>query len=358
MNALTLIMLAFSLLGAFDRIIGGKLGLADDFEKGFNMLGTLCLSMIGMIVISPLIADLLAPMLDTMYEAIGIDPSIIPAAIFANDMGGAPLAAEVSRDSSLGGFNGLVVASMMGALLSFTIPFAITTVKKEHHRQVLLGLLCGVATIPVGCFIAGLLAGIALPSLLLDLLPLILFSALIALGLVFIPNVCVKIFGVLGVIIKILITAGLALSVIRYLTGIELVKGLGTLEEGASICLNICVILSGAFVVMKLVTRLLSKPFEVLGKRLGIEKDSTAGLVSTLVTSAATFEMMNTMDKKGIVLNSAFAVSAAFVFGDHLAFTLAYDSGYILPVTVGKLTSGICAVIVAMLVYKKESRSA
>lgn len=356
MNALTVIMLIFSLLGALDRILGGRMGLAIEFEKGFNMLGTLCLSMIGMIVISPLIADLLAPLLDVMYELLHIDPSVIPASLFANDMGGAPLAADVARDETLGGFNGLVVASMMGALVSFTIPFALGTVKKEHHRQVLLGLLCGVTTIPVGCFIAGLIAGISFPVLILDLLPLILFSAIIALGLVFIPNVCVKIFGVLGVIIKVLITAGLALSIFRYLTGIELVKGLGTLEEGAAICLNICVILSGAFVVMKLVTKLLAKPFEVLGKRLGIEKDSTAGLVSTLVTSAATFEMMNGMDKKGIVLNSAFAVSAAFVFGDHLAFTLAYDSGYILPVIVGKLTSGVCAIVVAMVVCKKESK--
>ena len=61
---------------------------------------------------------------------------------------------------------------------------------------------------------------------------------------------------------------------------------------------------------------------------------------------------MDKMDKKGAVLNSAFAVSASFVFGDHLAFTMAYDSNYIVPMIVGKLVSGICAVIFALLIYK------
>ena len=38
----------------------------------------------------------------------------------------------------------------------------------------------------------------------------------------------------------------------------------------------------------------------------------------------------------------AFAVSAAFVFGDHLAFTLSYNSAYIVAVIVGKLVAGDC----------------
>jgi ethanolamine transporter len=57
------------------------------------------------------------------------------------------------------------------------------------------------------------------------------------------------------------------------------------------------------------------------------------------------------MDKKGVVLNSAFAVSAAFALGGHLAFTMAFDRSYLVPVIVGKLVAGVLAVIIAAVIY-------
>jgi ethanolamine transporter len=65
---------------------------------------------------------------------------------------------------------------------------------------------------------------------------------------------------------------------------------------------------------------------------------------------------MNEMDKKGTVLNSAFAVSAAFTFGGHLAFTMALNSAYVLPLIVGKLIAGICGLVLATLLYKKYDK--
>ena len=50
----------------------------------------------------------------------------------------------------------------------------------------------------------------------------------------------------------------------------------------------------------------------------------------------------------------AFAVSGAVVFGDHLAFTAGSDPQGIIPLIVGKLCAGICAVAVAMLVTKRK----
>ena len=64
---------------------------------------------------------------------------------------------------------------------------------------------------------------------------------------------------------------------------------------------------------------------------------------------------MDKMDQKGVMLNSAFAVSAAFTFAGHLAFTVAFDPSYLLPVIVGKITAGILSVIVAGIVYKFTS---
>jgi ethanolamine transporter len=65
--------------------------------------------------------------------------------------------------------------------------------------------------------------------------------------------------------------------------------------------------------------------------------------------------MMEKMDKRGTVLNSAFTVSAAFVLGSHLAFTMAFDESYVFPMIVGKLISGIFAVLLAFIMYREKS---
>lgn len=348
-------MLVFSVLGAIDRIIGNRFGFGKEFERAFMLIGTMALSMIGMIVISPLIAELMLPVSDFMSKTFGLDASVIPASLFANDMGGAPLAVEMANNEKTGLYNALVVSSMMGCTVSFTIPFALGVVDKEHHRELLLGLLCGIVTIPIGSFVAGIICGLDLWTLTLNLIPLIIFSAIIALGLMFFPEMCVKVFKAFGVFITAVITIGLALGIVRFLTGYEVIKGLATLEEGASICVNAAVVLSGSFPLMHFISKALSKSLEYAGGKLGINKYSAVGIISSLASSSATFGMAEKMDKKGIVLNSAFAVSGAFVLGSHLAFTMAFDSTYILPVIAGKLIAGVLALALAVLVYKRTN---
>ena len=357
MNVLTIIMLGFSILGGIDRILGNRFGLGERFEKGFQLLGIMALTMIGMISLAPVIADLLAPCFDWVYNVVHIDPSVIPASIFSNDMGGAPLATAVARNEKLGLLNGLVVSSMMGCTLSFSIPYALGVVKKETQPDMFFGILCGIVTIPVGAMVSGLVYGIEIVPLLMNMLPLMLLSALIACGLLFLPNFTVKVFGILGIAMRTLITAGLLLGIFQFLTGIELLKGLEDIREGANICFNAAVTLSGAFPMMYLVSKILKKPLQRLGKVLKINGDSAMGFISTLVTNATTFEMMNTMDPKGVVLNSAFQVSAGFVFGGALAFTMAFNESWILGMMLGKLISGVTAVILAVLLYKRKIRS-
>ncbi len=353
MNPITIVMVCFSMIGAVDRIIGGKMGLAKEFERGFVLFGTMALSMIGMIAISPVIADVLAPVFNFVYETLHIDPSIIPATLFANDMGGAPLAKEIAVNEQIGMFNALVVSSMMGATVSFTIPVALGMVGKDQHKELLLGLLAGIVTIPVGCLVAGIVLSLPIGALLVNLLPLVIFSGIIALGLIFCPEKCVKIFNVFGICMNILITIGLALSILRYLTGIELIKGMETLEYGAGICLNASAVMTGAFPLMTFIGRLLKKPMQKIGRKISINETSVMGLLSTMATSMTTFGMMRDMDKKGVLLNSAFAVSAAFTFAGHLAFTMAFDASYIGSVIIGKLVAGFCALLVAAVVYKR-----
>ena len=346
------VMVVFSVLAAIDRILGNRFGIGKEFEKGFMLLGTMMLSMTGMIIISPFIADLLKPAFDGIYNLFGIDPSVIPATLFANDMGGAPLAMDVARNSEIGAFNAYVVSAMMGATISFTIPFALGIVK-ENIKELIVGMLCGIVTIPVGSLVSGIIFGIKIKGLLLSLLPLTLFAIVIAVGLLKAPDLCVKIFKYFGFFIKVLITLGLALGILKTLVDVEPIKGLESIESGAAVCVNASIVMSGAFPLMYIVSKVLNIPLTALSKKIKINKTSAVGFVSTLATNVTTFEMLNSMDSKGAMYNSAFAVSAAFTFAGHLAFTMANLPEYIPHMIVGKLVAGFTAILIAVPIYKR-----
>lgn len=354
MNALTIVILIFSLIGAVDYLIGNKFSIGKEFEKAFSLFCPMALSMLGMIVVAPAIGAWLTPLFDRFYELFGVDPSIIPASLFANDMGGMALAQTVCKLEDIGNFNAFIVSSMMGCVISFTIPFSLGIVRKEQHKELFFGLLCGIVTIPIGCFAAGLLCKLDPLMLLIDLLPLVLLSVIVGAGLIWLPKLCIKGFAAFGFVMRSLALIGLACAIFTFLTKIEISPYFDTLEKAAFICVNACVTLSGALPLMHIVAKLLHKPLHALGLKIGINAVSALAFLGNLVTNASTFGVMDKMDKKGTALNAAFAVSAAFVFGGHLAFTMAFDNSYVVPMIVGKLVSGICAVVLTLFLYREE----
>lgn len=355
MNAITIVVLAFSIFGAADYIMGNKIGVGKEFERAFSLFCPMALTMLGMIVIAPAIGAWLTPFFEWFYKMFSIDPSIIPASLFANDMGGMPLAQAICKREDIGNYNAFIISSMMGCVISFTIPFSLGIVNKNQHKELFLGLLCGIVTIPVGSFIAGIILKIRTLVLLANLLPLIILAVIVGLALVLVPQLCIKCFSVFGTFMKILAMIGLVCSIFTFLTKIKISPDFDTFENAALICANACVTLSGALPFMFIVSKLLNKPLNRLGSKIGINGVSTLALIGSLATNATTFTVMEKMNKKGVVLNSAFAVSASFVFGSHLAFTMAFDDNYVLPMIIGKITSGICAVVLAFLIYKEDA---
>ena len=354
---LATVMAVFAVIGALDKIFGNRLKLGDEFEKGIMTLGPLSLSMLGMMTVAPALADLLVPVITPVAELFGFDPSALAGILIANDMGGASLADSIAQNDLLGSFHGLCVASMLGATISFTIPVALRSSKKENHSDVLLGLLCGISTIPVGCFVSGLVMGIAPLSVLINLAPAILISVIIIIGLLKLPSATIKIFSVFGKFIAILITCGLALGIFQELTGKIILSNTAPIMESAATVFTICITLAGTFPLIAIISKILKKPLSALGKKLSLDDTSVIGLIATLANSIATMESADKMNRKGRVMNLAFAVSAAFVFGDHLAFTLSFREEHILAVIVGKLVAGISALAVAIVLEKKTSKN-
>ncbi len=349
------VMVVFMALGAIDRIIGNRFGLGEKFEEGILAMGSLALSMIGIIALAPVLAGLLRPVVVPLYGLVGADPAVFAGTILANDMGGAPLAMELAGSVEAGQFGGLIVGAMLGPTIVFTIPVALGIIKAEDRPYLAKGVLAGIITIPIGSVVGGLVAGFSVGMILRNLIPIVTIALLIALGLFLIPNGMVKGFQVFGRIIIIIITVGLAAAIIETLTGLTIIPGMAPLEDGYLTVGGIAIVLAGAFPLVHVITKVFRKPLMKLGHLLGMNDKAAAGLVATLANNIPMFGILHEMDPRGKVINVAFAVSAAFVFGDHLGFTAGFDADMIFPMIVGKLVGGVSAVFAAKLFTKKEA---
>ena len=347
------IMVIFAVLGAIDRIIGNRFGLGEQFEEGIMAIGSLALSMVGIIALAPVIANLLKPVVVPVFNFLGADPAMFAGTILANDMGGASLAAELANSADAGLFGGLIVGSMMGVTIVFTIPVALGIIPADDRKYLATGVLCGVITIPIGSFVAGLVAGFPVMMVVRNLVPIVIIAILIALGLWKFENAMIRGFTWFGKFIIAVITLGLIAGIVEALTGIVIIPGMNSISEGFEIVADIAIVLAGAFPLVLVITKVFKKPLMKLGKMVGMNDVAAAGIVASLANSIPMFQMVKDMDAKGKIINFAFAVSAAFVFGDHLGFTAGFNSTMIVPMIVGKLVSGVSAVALAIFIANK-----
>lgn len=377
------IMMFFMLIAAVDRILSqfggsarflGKFGKSIEgsggqFEEGFMAMGALGLAMVGMTALAPVLAHVLGPVIIPVYEMLGANPSMFAGTLLACDMGGFFLAKELAGgDVAAWLYSGLILGSMMGPTIVFSIPVA-------------LGVLAGIVTIPIGCIAGGLVAmysGVQINGqpveftfalILMNMIPVLIVAVLVVLGLKFIPEKMINGFQIFAKFLVALITLGLAAAVVKFLLGWELIPGLdpifmapgdkpGEVMRAIEVIGSISCVLLGAYPMVLLLTRWFEKPLMSVGKVLNMNNIAAAGMVATLANNIPMFGMMKQMDTRGKVINCAFAVSAAFALGDHLGFAAANMNAMIFPMIVGKLIGGVTAIGVAMMLVPKEDATA
>lgn len=375
------ILMISMLAGAVDRILGNRIGLGEQFEEGLNALGPLALAMVGVISLAPVLKKLLEPVIAPVYEFLGADPSMFATTLLANDMGGAPLAMSLAKDPQAGLLAALILGAMMGPTIVFTIPVALGIIDADDRQYLAKGVLAGITTIPIGVLVGGLVAGFDLGMVLHQLVPITIAALLIVLGLVLAPERMTRGFEVFGKGLVILITTGLAWGVFQQLTGVRLIAMPAGAEgdlpkaeleaanawfidpptEGLAVIASIAMVLMGAFPLVFLIVKYLSEPLTKAGRLLGINDSAAGGMIATLANNIPMFQIYKNMDNRGKILNAAFAVSAAFTFGDHLGFTAGFTHNgvgvgreMIFPMIAGKLTAGITAVLVAYLLFRRS----
>ena len=351
---LIMAMAGFAVLGALDRIFGNRYGLGKEFEEGILAMGSLALAMVGIVCLAPVLAAILKPVVVPVYSFLGADPAMFAGTILACDMGGGALADQMAANKDAALLGGVITGSMLGATLVFTIPVAMGILQERDRPAMAKGILCGIVTIPVGVLVGGLVARYDIGMVLRNLIPIVLMAVLIALGLWKAEEKMVRGFTIFGKIVVAVVTVGLAAAVVEALTGFVLIPGMTPISEGFETVGEIAIVLAGAFPLVYVATRLLRKPLTKAGKKLGINDAAAAGLIASLANSIATFGLVKEMNPRGKVINIAFAVSAAFVFGDHLGFAAGFAPEILPAMIAGKLAGGFSAIAVALLLTRKE----
>lgn len=354
MQTVIMWIMAFgAVAGGLDYLFGNRLGLGQKFENGFMLLGPTALSMAGIICLSPLLSDVLGPVVSPVFSRFGLDPAML-GSVLAIDMGGYQMAMDLCVQPAVGRFAGLIVAAVFGCTITFTIPVGVGMIEKADQPRFARGILLGLVTMPVTLVVGGVCCGLSIGETLFQSLPILLLCALFLLGLIQMPDRMIRGFSAFAAFIRALTIIGLILGAFAYMTGVSPLPGLGSLTDAMAVVSSIGIVLLGSLPVAELLQRLLKRPFAWFGRKIGISEVSVAGLLISMVSVVPVFTMLKDMDARGKVINVAFMVSATAVLAAHLGFTAGVAPEMIPALLGAKLCGGATAVAAALFATRKE----
>lgn len=381
------IIMACAVIGAFASVIKPESELGQQFVAGIDSIGPIFLPVAGIMAAAPYLTTFVSSVFGPAFEAIGADPAMAATTFIAVDMGGYQLADALAqtRESWI---MAMMTGYMAGATIVFSIPVALKMIEKRDQKYLALGVMSGLLAIPLGVLAASAIIALSDPmirevvstnaavtyqlslsflTIAQNLIPLIIICLVLALGLMLKPDAMIKGFIVFGRVLESALKIVFVFAVVEYFTGLPSML-LGTLwhfdpiiaDEGdifraLEVSGAIGIMLCGAFPMVYLIKRYLAKPLAKIGGLVGLSSDATTGLLAASANVLALFAMVKDLKAKDKVITIAFAVCCAFLFGDHLSFTANFQPSLIVPVLVGKLFAGICAIIFANLLAVKKA---
>lgn len=315
----------------------------------------LLLLMTGFMALAPWLGTHLAPVITPVFSAVGCDPSLFASLFLSCDAGGAVLAAQIAQEPSAGLYNGFD----RGGLSRFhdqrydsAGAGSADRHQTSRRRSRIVSRLSG----PAGGLPAHRgavrhpLVGSAAQHLACSgssVLLLLLFKS----G----SSAISPIFNGISLAVRGLTLFGFCISVLQETTGIVLLEGLTPLAEIYPVICSIGAFLAGILPFFAFVQRLLTAPLAKLAARLQLEPASITGLVVTSANCIPTLLSLDTLEERGITLNTAYAVVAAYSVGDFLAFTLQFSPAHALPMMAGRLLSGLLAVVLCLKTTPKTT---
>ena len=346
MNVFVMIMLVFAALGLVDKILGGKLGFAPEFDRGLSTMGGLALSTVGLYSIGVSFVTGNAEAIAQLGARLPFDPSLLIGSLLAPDMGALGIAQRVAKTPALACFTGAMVSGGLGMTVGYQLPVFLAAVQKEEIPGLMRGFIFGLIPLPVGLFLGGLFIGIPVPVLLLC--GVLIGAFLLA------PAGTMKVLIVFGNFIRIVSFVFFGIAVIGVFLPEYSPVDQALVGEMLYMVLRMVIVCCGGLVLSKIALEKLKEPIERAGKVLNINSVAVVGLILSLTQSLAMLPLYSRMDKKGQIMNAAFSVSGAYVFGGQLAFV----SSLVPPAWTGaymanKLIAGALGLFIAFLVLRK-----
>lgn len=343
-----MILAAFSLLGLIDLILGGRWGLGAEFEQGVAKMGSIALSMVGFYCIGITFVQQNAALIAEETAGMPFDPSMLIALVLCSDMGGLPIAQELAATPELGIFTGALVASGMGTLVSFQLPVFLSTIPKEHLPTLMRGFVYGIVTLPIGLLVGGLMLGLPLQTLLVNMMPVLALCLVLLAGMKWAPDGTIRVLTRIGRIVTVFSYALFALVVIGLFLPQFAIAEQELVEEAAFISLRAVIIVSGGMVLSHLAVRFFHGALDGMSRLLGINYASVMGLILSCPHSMAMVPMYPDMDYRGKIMNAAFSVCGAYLIGGQLAFVMQLVPASAVPaVLANKILAGVSAVALA-----------
>ena len=351
-NQIILYILTFgAALGGIDCMLGNRFGYGAKFESGFQMLGPVALSMAGIICLAPVLSAVLGGIVEPACDLLHMDPGIF-GSILAIDMGGYQLSVDLAKDPLFGHFSGIIVSSIFGCTVVFSIPVGLGFLAEDDRPYFTKGILIGLATMPFSILTAALLLKMNLLYVLWNSLPVLLLSALLGIGVLKKPGMMMK--GFLGFAKFVRITAifGLTVGTVSHLAGISVIPSLLPLEDAMATVSSICIAMVGSMPLAELIQRLLKKPFQLINEKAGLNSASATGLLLGLVSATPALAMISQMNRRGQVVISAALVSCICSFGAHFAFANSLYPEMVPALLASKLLGGLIGGMLAMFATK------
>ena len=369
-SAIMIIMMFFCVVGGVDKIRGNKHGYGEKFDEAFATLKTLALIMIGIITLVPILKLVLEPLISPVYEFFGASPAMFAGTILPVDSGAYPLALELSEGNlAIANFSGVVLGSTFGCIFIGMIPMTLPFLEEKDYHCFAAAVLVAIITIPLGCIAGGLAMNmtsykISFIEIMVNLIPVIIVSVLVAIGLALRPKQLMNAFCAVGKGMQVVLTVALVLAAVQWVTGLRLPLfylmvepavegGTSPLTDAILITGTISLILSGAFPMVLWFTRTFQKPLRKMADQLGMDEAGGAALIATLASYFPALDLLNQMSQKSRLLVLTFSISATFVLGDHLAFIAGVDPEMVVPMMVSKMAAGVSALLLANVLAPK-----
>lgn len=373
------IIMICAVIGAVASILRPESALGQEFNAGIHSIGPIFIPVAGIMAAIPFISSFISHWVGPLFDAIGADPGIAGTALIAADLGGYQLAQSLAQ-SPEGWIIALITGFQSGSTIIFVIPVGLAMLCKADHKYMALGIMAGLLSVPISIALIALLiefmgigvrpdiatSGAAtqtldftLPVILKNLLPLILFCTALAAALRFFPLLMVRGFLALGRLMYASVTLILVASIVEYFTGFfstvfgswgfdPIIADADDQFRALEIAGYVGIMLCGAFPMVYLIKRYLSRPIESVASHVGLSPVGAAGILAASANVLAMFRLVEEMPPKDKVLVIAFAASAAFTFGDHLAYSANFQPSIILPMILGKLIGGLIGMGLAL----------